>query len=95
MTRSVLIHKLQKAFPKMPLRLGEDFAPDHKGTIWTGEDAGDASDGMAIFNHYGACEDPHETVWKLGSHVELWALLEGTGWHCEFYDSGTVFIYPS
>ncbi len=93
MTRKTLMAKINKAFPKMPLRLGENFSPENKGAIWTGEDAGEASDGNSVFNYYAFEIDPQEKVYVLGVHRELLNILNDAGWHAEFYDAGTVLIY--
>jgi hypothetical protein len=94
MTRAKLITAINQTFPRMQCRLGEDFSSSNRGSIWTGEDAGEAADGNSIFNHYAFDVDPQETVWVLGVHRQLLALLQTAGWHAEFHDAGTVFILP-
>lgn len=92
MKRAALIATLNRTFPGMKCRLGEDFSADYRGAIWTGEDAPDI-DGNPMFNHYGFDVDPHERVWTLGIHNALRDVLDQAGWHAEFHDPGTVFIF--
>jgi hypothetical protein len=91
-SREQMMAALSLKFPSMELSLGEDFSHEKYGLIWTGEDAGIASDGNQIF-HYHA-EDPAEEIYTSGVHNELMELLQAHGWYAEWYDCGTVFICP-
>jgi hypothetical protein len=51
MKRHLLIKKLQAAFPKMWMKLGEEFSNRHKGTIWTGEGSS-GPDGLPLVDNY-------------------------------------------
>lgn len=93
-TRANLIKTLQAEFPGMQCRLGEDFSPEYKGSIWTGEDA-PSVDGNAMFSSYSHDIDPHETIWVMGVHRRLQAILDRAGWMAEFHDAGTVFIFAN
>lgn len=83
LTRGSLIKAIIKKFPKVWLKTSEEFN-GNKGAIWTGEgsDIGD----IDAFNYYGYKD-------TLGIHPDMWRFLQGKGWHCEWYDSGTIFIY--
>ena len=74
---------------------GENFSSACAGCIWTGEGAGDGSDGHALFNHFAFDVDPKETVWIMGVHHEMQNLLDDAGWFAEFHDAGTVFLRKS
>lgn len=68
----------------------EDFDKGKtKNAIWTGSES-DAveKDGRPIFD-YNAGGSKYE----LGIHKDLYNFLEKKGWYCEWYDSGTIFIF--
>ena len=94
MNRHLLMKKLQTVFPKMWMKLGEEFDGNHKGTIWTGEGSED-TEGMSLFDYYAYDMDPQERFYTMGVRNTLQTILSDAGWYAEFYDGGTVFIFPS
>jgi hypothetical protein len=82
-TRASLIKQINKRFPDIWMKPSEEFNGS-KGAIWTGE--GSDIDNVSAFEHYGYRD-------TMGIHPDLWNFLKAKGWHCEWYDGGTVFIY--
>jgi hypothetical protein len=78
--------KLQAMFPEMWFKDGGEFRDNDANSIWTGE--GSYIDGNSAFSSYGYSETMgvHPKLDKALSKLDLWA---------EFYDAGTVFIYPN
>lgn len=93
MKRYLLMKKLATVFPKMWMRPGEEFSINYKGTIWTGEGSYD-NEGSSLFDRYVYNEDPHEVLYTMGIRNTLRTILDEAGWYCEWYDAGTVFIFP-
>ena len=79
--------KLLKKFPHMWIKDGYEFSSSYDKTLWTGE--GSDIDGIPAFDHYN-CE-----FYVMGVHPALEAFLNKWGFHCEWYDGGTVFIYKN
>jgi hypothetical protein len=91
MERTQLIGELQSKYPKMFLRTTEEFNGD-KGGIWTsGEDAPVNAKGLPIFDYYTEMYDKYE----IGIESKFSEYLDELGWYCEWYDCGTIFIYPN
>jgi hypothetical protein len=78
------LDKLEKQFPNVWFKDGEEFASGYENTIWTGE--GSDIDGESAFCHYGYYDTMHV-------HPKLAKALDKLGLYAEFYDAGTVFIY--
>lgn len=92
MTRSNLMKSLKKRFPKMFLRTTEDFG-NGKGGVWTsGEDGLEDENGNLLFDYYQ--EFGGERLYISGVYRPFANWLEKRGWFCEWYDPGTVMIYP-
>jgi hypothetical protein len=79
------VKRIQKAFPHVWLKDGEDFNGS-KGTLWSGEGA--EIEGNYAFDYYGYRD-------SMGVHPDLEALLSKMGMHAEWYDAGTVLIYSN
>lgn len=77
--------KLQAMFPDMWFKDGEDF-DGRPNKIWTGE--GSFIGESSAFNPYGYDD-------TMGVNPKLNAVLDKLGLWAEFYDAGTVFIYPN
>ena len=77
--------KIQKAFPHVWLKDGEDFNGS-KGALWSGE--GSDIDDIPAFDHYS-----DNSLYIMGVHHKLADLLTKLGYYAEFYDAGTVLIY--
>ena len=69
----------EKAF----LRPSEEFHGQESGTgIWTGGEGEPSKDGMGLWNY-----------WEQ-NHPEIDQFLADRGWYQEWYDCGTVMLYP-
>jgi hypothetical protein len=79
---------LAKKFPNMWFKDGGEFSPDHVGTIWTGEGSY-LNDLFPVdaFDYYGYSS-------TMGVHPAVHKALDRQGLYAEFYDAGTVFLYP-
>ena len=77
--------KLAKQFPQVWMKDGEEFSNGYENTIWTGE--GSEVDGDYAFSKYSFQD-------TMGVHPKLVKALDKLGLYAEFYDGGTVFIYP-
>ena len=87
-SRDDLMTQLLAKYPKMWMRRTEDFNGT-KGGIWTSGEDGD-------FFVYNAWEiDPSEERYVLGVRRDIAAILQDCGWYAEFYDPGTVLVYPA
>jgi hypothetical protein len=91
--RESLMAKLEKKYPKMFLRTTEEF-DGGSGGIWTSaENIVLDNSRMPLFNYYA--DDYNEVSYIMGVRKSLHDFLEKNGWYCEFYDAGTVMIYPN
>lgn len=89
-TRDNLIELLAKTYPGMLLRTTEEFNGS-QGGIWTsGEDRIKARDRFDLFNYYSESYNKYE----IGVHREIYDLLRENGWYAEWYDAGTVMLWP-
>ena len=89
-TRNQVMCLLAKKYPSMFLRTTEEFSGS-EGGIWTsGEDGPQAKDGNPLFSYYS--ENPYK--YEIGIHKEVYDYLEKLGWYCEWYDAGTIMIWP-
>jgi hypothetical protein len=79
--------KLVKKFPHMWIKDGHEFDSGYAKTLWTGE--GSDIDGIPAFDHY------NYEFYIMGIHPKLEEFLGKLGYHCEWYDGGTVFIYKN
>jgi hypothetical protein len=78
------MQKLEKQFPSMWMKAGEEFSSGHENAIWTGEGSDIGSD--RAFDYYGYRD-------TMGVHPRLARALDSLGLYAEFYDAGTVFFY--
>jgi len=89
-SRDQVIKLLETKYPRMFLKTSEDFN-GAEGGIWTGgEDHLPAKDGHSLFDYYA--ED--YARYDIGVHKEIGELLEKQGWYAEWYDAGTVMLWP-
>jgi len=90
-SRSQVIKLLEKKYPSMSLRTTEAF-DGTKGGIWTsGEDHLPAEDGHSLFDYYAE----NYSMYTIGVHVEIVELLDEQGWYAEWYDAGTIMLWPN
>lgn len=88
--RDQVMELLAKTYPGMFLRTTEEFNRA-EGGIWTsGENHIPAKDGHSLFDYW----TENYNRYNLGVHTEIDSLLEKHGWWCEWYDAGTVMIWP-
>jgi hypothetical protein len=85
-SRSQLMKAMGKKYPGVWLRESEYFNGS-KGALWTGEGSAMPNEDEA-FNHY-------RRDFEMGIHPELYEYLNTRGWHCEWYDGGTILIYKN
>jgi len=89
--REVLTQLLDVRYPGMLLKTTEAFSSDSKGGIWTSaEDGIQAKDGLPLF----AYDAEDYARYDLGTHKELVEWLGQHGWYAEWYDAGTVMLWP-
>jgi hypothetical protein len=92
-TQDEMLNLLEQKYPKMFLKPSEQFGASYKGGIWSSGENGDlAKDGFKLFNYYA--EDPKERRYVLGVHKEIGNFLEKHGWYAEWYDCGTIMLWP-
>lgn len=86
LTRYKMISELKKFCDegeKAFFRKSEDFHGERTGTgIWTGGEGEPSKDGMGLWNYWGE------------NHPDIDQFLEDRGWYQEWYDAGTVMLYP-
>lgn len=90
--RAKLKSKLEKKFPGMWLKLGEDFESSCAGQLWTGEGSTVNVNGNEIpmFDYYA--DDYQEKTYIMGVYKGLHDFLDGEGWYVECNDPGTYMI---
>jgi hypothetical protein len=71
------------------VRTSEEF-DGTKGGIWTSAENGESLSGSKIFNYYS-----DSSKYEFGVLNKFADLLNKRGWYCEFYDPGTVMIWPN
>lgn len=103
-SRDELMAELRLKFPDMWLRKSEEFDIGMTEDIWSGENSmlkssieieGEESISfdMPLFNHWATPgDDEGGSLYEDGVCKELYKFLEERGWHCEWYDGGTVLI---
>lgn len=86
---------LQKEFPKMWIKDGEEF-DGVPGKLWTGEGSMVTIPGhpvswdLPLFDYYAESHLYEMGVWK-----PLAEFVRKHGYYCECNDPGTYFIYPN
>lgn len=87
---------LDKRYPKFVAGTTAQFhgrEEDDRGLWCNGEDGHiTAKDGMPLCDYWA--DDLQEKHYVFGVHKELNELLESMGWYAEWYDAGTLMIYP-
>jgi hypothetical protein len=93
LTRDQLIIAIVKRYGEdIHCRPSEDF-DGQEGGVWMSGENGDPyeKDGLSVFDYYGEAKvyryDTH------GVHERFSKFLETRGWHCEWYDAGTIGIW--
>lgn len=89
-SRTKLIEVLNKKFPKVWTKLGEEFSPNYQGSIWTGEGSEVDEEGTPAFCMFGP-----QSLYDLGVYIPLAQLLEKHGWFAEAHDGGTFFLFEA
>ena len=83
-----MVEAINKKFPQLNLREGEEFSNHTKGSIWINtEDRAEDEKGMDIFNYYADGK-----AYELGVLVKFSKFIEARGWYAEWYDCGTIFL---
>jgi len=81
------MEKLQTMFPEMWFKDGGEFDNTSADRLWSGE--GSYIDGIPAF-----CYWTPDGLYNLGVHKKFEAALDKLNLYAEFYDGGTVMIYP-
>ena len=95
MKRATLMKTLESKWGFEFVRTVEEFhgeeRDDKENTgIWTSGEHGWEYNDMEIFNYYS--EDYDRYTFGVLNVFHNW--LEKQGWYCEWYDAGTMFIFP-
>ena len=92
-SRDIVLARLRAKFPRCWFRPGEEFDAGLAGSIWTGEGS-QATE--PIHSDLGPSEAFDMELWEhtLGIIPILHTTLQRYGWMAEWYDGGTVFLYP-
>ncbi len=78
-----------KEYIKSGVRTTEEFSSNSKGGVWvSGEDMSEYQ-GDVIYDYYA-----ESSLYEFGVLVEFESILQQHGWYSEWYDAGTVMIYP-
>ena len=90
MKRETVMAKLEAKYPTLFIKTTEEFDGSEGGIWMCGEDC-DVTDrkGMPIFNYYAETSSYHFGVIY---HLDRWA--NRNGWMFEWYDPGTITMYP-
>ena len=84
------VMKWVKGIFKSKVRNTEEFGDGWNGGIWVCGECGDTyTSGKRIYNYYG-----NSRGYNLGVLQEFESKLNKMGWYSEWYDTGTVFIFP-
>ena len=99
---AILAKSLQTADPndrhKPLIRTTEDFWGEeitnaYKNGIWICGECGYTYEGKTAFSYY--CEWSKSAKYQSGIYKPLANMLEKHGWHAEWYDPGTIFIFQN
>jgi hypothetical protein len=72
------------------VRTSEDFNGTYHGGIWVSGEDGDEFKGKRIYDYYS-----NSKAYELGV-LKAWEKeLSKRGWYSEWYDAGTVMIWPA
>ena len=80
---------INKHFPEVWTKDGDDFGGGQENTIWTGEGS-QMPDGLPAFDPH--CFDIMERNYVMGVHKELRSLLNKHDFYAEQLDGGTFFL---
>ncbi len=88
-TRDYIISKLEQKYPQMNCRTTEEF-DGQSGGIWiSAEDGIEDRKGNLLFNQWS---DSSSYNCGVVYHLNRWA--NRNGWWFEWYDGGTMMIWP-
>lgn len=78
-----------KQYIKSGVRTTEEFSSNSEGGVWvSGEDMSEYK-GNVIYDYYR-----ESSLYDLGVLSEFESILQQHGWYSQWYDAGTVMIYP-
>lgn len=89
MQREAVMTKLKATYPKLFINTTEAFDGSEGGIWMSGEDGVVDKKGDLIFDYYA-----ESSKYEFGViyHLNNWA--ERNGWMFEWYDAGTIMMYP-
>ena len=71
------------------VRTSEEFGAAGEGGIWVSGEDTDEFKGMPIYDYYA-----ESSSYELGVNVKWEEELNKRGWYSEWYDAGTIQIWP-
>lgn len=86
--RDAFIALLKDKYKFTFVRTTEDF-DGSKGGIWTSGESSPSLGGKKIYNYYGS-----GAAYELGVLKKFEAAINKLGWYSEWYDAGTMMIWP-
>lgn len=86
--RDAFIALLKDKYKFTFVRTTEDF-DGSKGGIWTSGESSPSLGGKKIYNYYGS-----GAAYELGVLKKFEAAINKLGWYSEWYDTGTMMIWP-
>lgn len=87
--RDAFITLLKDKYKFTFVRTSEDF-DGSKGGIWTSGESSPLLGGKKIYNYYG-----EGSAYDLGVLKKFENTINGLGWYSEWYDAGTIMIWPN
>jgi hypothetical protein len=71
------------------VRTTEEF-DGSEGGVWLSAENGDTLDGVEIFDYWAM-----SSLYEAGVYTKFEEALNARGWYSEFYDAGTVGVWPN
>lgn len=77
------------------IKTSEEFGNSPGGLWMSAEDPGQVGKNeYPLFDYYADEFDPQEKIFVMGVNREFETFLADRGWYAEFYDGGTVMLWP-
>jgi hypothetical protein len=90
MKRETLMRKLRERYgEEIHCRTSEEFNGQTGGIWMSGENYEPSEKGLRVFDYYAEGKQ-----YELGIHKKFMNFLEKRGWFVEWYDCGTVSLWP-
>jgi hypothetical protein len=93
LTKDQMLQLLNQKFPKGKFIDGEDWGGEEfKNMIVASGEEGYDDEGMLLFDYH--TKDYEEKYYIMGTNKQVYELLESHDWGTEWYDPGTMLLYP-